>query len=159
MRNLLYLAAFLFLADFSVAGVDCGAPQTYCTAKVTASGCQPRIGYFGTPGTDDFLITARGVSRGKIGILFLGRAPADTPFAGGTLCTSASVKRIAPQFSTTGIQCSALLAFPFGTERMSRFGVNPNDTLFAQIFFRDPDERGCTKVVASREDRPTVRSR
>jgi hypothetical protein len=146
MKHLLYLAACLFLVDIGVAGVGCDAPQTYCTAKVASSGCQPRIGYAGTPGADNFVITAQGVSRGRIGILFLGRARAEVPFNGGTLCTSTPTKRIAPQFATTGIQCSALLAFPFGRDRMQRFGVNTEDTLFAQVFFRDPDQSDLTGV-------------
>lgn len=142
MRMLSLLAACLFATNvaLSAPGTGCATPQTYCTAKVAASGCMPSIGYIGTPGSSDFRITTTGVSRGKLGILFLARGQASTPFLGGTLCTTAPIQRIAPQFSTTGIQCSATLSFPFGRDRMMRFGVQTNETLYAQVYFRDPDQ-------------------
>ena len=149
MRTLLCLAACLFLAEVARPGVGCGGPQVYCTPKPASSGCMPQIGWTGTPGQADFRINATGVARGRLGVLFLARDQASTPFFGGTLCTTAPVKRIAPQFATTGIQCAAQLSFPFGPDRMARFGVSAGETLYAQIFFRDPDQNDGTGVGLS----------
>lgn len=56
--------------------MDCaGSAMTYCTAKLSSSGCTPRVGSAGIPSataSSGFLVAAAQVEAGKPGVLFYG---------------------------------------------------------------------------------------
>src|SRR5712664_1997120 len=57
-------------------------PQTYCVAKASGLGCNPTIGYSGSPSassSNPFLITASNVVSHKLALLFYGYDSAFTP--------------------------------------------------------------------------------
>jgi pyrimidine deaminase RibD-like protein len=81
---------------------ECAAPADFCTAKVNSQGCTPRMGFVGSPSATDstpFLVTADQVLNNKTGFLIYGFTPAATPFQGGTLCFSGTLKRTPAQNS------------------------------------------------------------
>src|SRR5207247_2028048 len=65
-------------------------------------GCTPEVAFTGTTsisGTDDFVVTGAGFINQKSGLLFWGRASANLPFQGGTLCVHAPLTRTPTQSS------------------------------------------------------------
>lgn len=119
------------------------AGSRYCVAKTDSAGCTPSISATGTPslsGPDDFVVHASGVQNQRYGLLIWGRTPAQTAFAGGTLCVSSGF-RSPVQFaggSTAGTDCSGSFSFHFTTALALSKGVDPGEFLHAQYWYRAP---------------------
>lgn len=119
------------------------AGSRYCLAKTDSAGCAPSISATGTPslsGPDDFVVHASGVQNQRYGLLIWGRTPAQTAFAGGTLCVSSGF-RSPVQFaggSTTGTNCSGSFSFHFTTALALSKGIDPGEFLHAQYWYRAP---------------------
>lgn len=134
------------LADIFVRslGLSCTAMATYCTAKVNSLGCTPSIGASGAPflsGPDAFRITAVNVLSAKPGLLLWSNASAAQPFMGGTLCLAAPIKRMGGQASIDAglsLACTGTYSFAFDQSYAASQGLIPGQTLFAQIWSRDP---------------------
>jgi len=124
----------------------CPAPADYCVAKTNSQGCTPAIGFIGSPSASNptpFLITAEQVLNNKTGFLIYGYTPASTPFQGGTLCFSGTLKRTPPQSSGGNPppnDCSGTYSFDFNARIAS--GIDPNlvvgRNVCAQYYSRDP---------------------
>jgi hypothetical protein len=124
----------------------CPAPADFCTPKVNSQGCLPAIGFVGNPsasGATPFLITATQVLNNKTGFLIYGYTPANTPFQGGTLCFSGTLKRTPAQNSGGNPppnDCSGSYSFDFNARIAS--GIDPNlvvgRDIYAQYYSRDP---------------------
>ncbi|HTF91140.1 MAG TPA: hypothetical protein VK843_22180, partial [Planctomycetota bacterium] len=125
----------------------CSPPTGYCTAKINSAGCQPSTSTSGIPmasGTQPFLVKAKDVLNQKPGLLIYSTAGSNSvPFAGGTLCLLAPVRRTPGQNSggsTAGIDCTGTFSFDFNAWIAS--GSNPNllagATVWAQYWSRDP---------------------
>jgi hypothetical protein len=128
------------------------APLRYCTHKTSSVGCAPRVDTFGAPslsGPGTFELSAASVHNATVGFFFYGVAGATSlPFAGGTLCVAAPVRRTAV-VSTTGappppVNCTGSTRHDFGT--WMRSGADPNlragVEVFAQFWFSDPASLG-----------------
>ena len=79
----------------------------------------------------------------KTGFLIYGYTPANTPFQGGTLCFSGTLKRTPAQNSGGNPppnDCSGSYSFDFNTRIAS--GIDPNlvvgRDIYAQYYSRDP---------------------
>ena len=133
-------------------GVCPPSPVTYCTAKLNSLGCTPSIGSSGTSSataSSGFTISATQLLNNKLGLAFYGfTGRASTPFAGGTLCVAAPLKR--STFASTGgnpppNDCSGIWSIDMNAFAAGALGGNPNPLLLApgrtvdvQIFSRDP---------------------
>lgn len=125
-------------------------PVAYCTAKINSLGCTPAIGATGTSSASSasgFTVSASNLINNKNGLLIFsltGRAA--LPFAGGTLCIKAPIKRTAVQNSSGNPppnDCSGVLGMDMNTYAAG--GGNPpaalsipGTTVDAQIWTRDP---------------------
>jgi hypothetical protein len=107
-------------ADFSlwVTGVTlggCSAPTTYCTAKLSTSGCLPAIGSSGQPALSNpagFSITTTAMEVGQNSLSFFGlTGPASTPFQGGTLCVGGILNRLNVKNSGGAAACSGSITY------------------------------------------------
>jgi hypothetical protein len=122
-------------------------PQIYCVARPNSLGCQPQLGYVGTPSMSmglGFTLTASNLYAQKTGMLFYGvNGAASLPFYGGFLCVQAPLRRT-PVRSTggslTGDDCTGSLGFDFnlylanGSDPMLSAGTE----VWAQFYSRDP---------------------
>jgi hypothetical protein len=124
-----------------------GESNTYCTGKINSQGCLETITLTGTPslggGAGSFGIHASGILNQKLGLLFYGHAPANTPFQGGFACIGGPLRRVAIQNSGGSVgppDCSGTFSFDMGARIAS--GIDPNlglgANVFAQYFSRDP---------------------
>ena len=118
--------------------------DTYCTAKVTSSGCVPAIVTSGNPSLsapNGFVITATQVEAQQFGLFFYGlNGPDDAPFFGGTLCVNGPLVRT-PVTTTGGAgPCGGELTFDFnawmagGNDPL----ITPGAVVHGQFWFRDP---------------------
>ena len=124
----------------------CPVPADFCEAKLNSEGCLPAIGFVGTPSASSVtpcLITASQVLNNKTGYLIYGFVPASTPFQGGTLCFSGTLKRTPAQNSGGNAppnDCSGSYSFDFNARIAS--GIDPTlvvgREVFAQYYSRDP---------------------
>jgi len=124
----------------------CPVPADFCTPKLNSEGCLPAIGFVGTPSASSAtpcLITATQVLNNKTGFLIYGYTPASTPFQGGTLCFSGTLKRTPAQNSGGNAppnDCSGSYSFDFNARIAS--GIDPNlvvgRNIVAQYYSRDP---------------------
>lgn len=134
------------LADVFVRSLtsSCAAMASYCTAKLNSSGCTPSLAASGAPllsGPDAFRITAVNVIVGKVGILLWSHTSSAQPFLGGTLCLAAPIKRMSGQLALDGglaLACSGTYSFEFDQAYASAQGLAPGQTIFAQVWSRDP---------------------
>jgi hypothetical protein len=132
-------------------------PSSYCTAKVNSAGCTPEIGSQGAPSLSMgpvFQVTASGVLAQMPGLLLWSMSPGASPFGGGTLCVSGSVKRTAGQSSNGSIlvPCSGTYAFTIGLAFAFLNGLQVGDTLYTQYWSRDngfasPNNMGLTDAL------------
>jgi len=80
-------------------------PVSYCTAKTTANGCTPSIGWSGSASAtagSGFLVNGTDFINNKSCLLFYGtNGGSALPFQGGTLCVSAPIRRT-PGTNTLG---------------------------------------------------------
>jgi len=129
-----------------------GGPQplTYCTAKVSSTGCLPHVDWSGTPtitGVDDFLVLARDTVPGKPGLFFWGSSGSvAVPFLGGTLCVQPGLTRTGIQVAPGTASCDGGYAFHFSQSYMNAQGVSAGDTVNGQFWSRDPDHPDGTGV-------------
>lgn len=122
----------------------CGAPSTYCRAKVNSMDCAPVIGFEGSPsltGSDDFLITASQILNGRNGLLIWSYRATDLPFRGGTLCVQPPFRRTPVQSSGGSAQpatdCSGTFSYLFSQSEMVGGPMAMGRTFFAQYVYRD----------------------
>lgn len=121
-------------------------PVIYCTAKPSSGGCLPSISASGVSSASApvaFDIDAANVVEGTIGILLHAKAPAATPFLGGTLCLAGVIVRTGPQASgTTGTACSGSFHMDFNAyaQASGHPALVPGALVFAQYWFRDVND-------------------
>jgi hypothetical protein len=122
----------------------CGPVTTECEGKINSQGCIPQVDFEGYPslsGPDAFVATASDVLNQRPGFLFWGRAAANLPFQGGTLCVAPPLQRtplqIAGGTQLPAIDCSGSFSFAFSHAYMAAQGIFPGDTIHAQWFARD----------------------
>lgn len=132
-----------FQCTYEQVSCSCGAPASYCTAKVNSQGCTPAIGFTGSPssGSDDFFIDASNVLNYRAGMLIWSRAPAALPFQGGTLCVALPIRRTTLQDSAGepgSEDCSGTYSFHMSQAYMASQGVAFGDVIHAQYWSRDP---------------------
>jgi hypothetical protein len=138
----------------------CPAPQTYCTAGTTSSGCVATIAGAGTPrasAPSGFTITVSNVEPQKQGILFYGVDNSfftPTPWGTGTsfLCVKPPTQRMGTQSSggTLGA-CDGTLSIDWNTFVSTNPGVlgtpfAAGAAVFAQGWFRDPPSPKTTSL-------------
>lgn len=120
----------------------CTAPVVYCTAKTNSLGCQPSIGWSGSPtltGPDDFVITATEVIGQRIGLLFWGYAPNSAPFQGGFLCVTPPTLRTPSQSSGgSSLACNGSYSHPFTQAYMTLNALVAGQEIYGQWWMRDP---------------------
>ena len=133
---------------FMLRALGSGAsPVVYCTPKLNSMGCEPTIGFVGTPSasaSSGFLIHASNLLNQKSGFLLYSTAGrASTPFFGGTLCLLPPIHRTPAQNSggsTSGTNCTGLYVYDFNVRIAS--GVDAQlvagATVDAQYYSRDP---------------------
>ncbi len=122
-----------------------GNVVTYCSAKVTSSGCVPQISGVGNPSffaPQVFTITAATLEPNFNGILFFGLAgPANTPFQGGFLCVSGTLNRLKIKNSGGSGACNGALIYKL-TELMEHPTAGQSliqgQQVNVQGWFRDP---------------------
>ena len=120
-------------------------PTVYCQAKPSSNGCTPAIGFSGTPslgGLDDFVVLGNNVTNQRNAIMLWGLSAASAPFAGGTLCISAPLRR-GPIESSGGnpspaLDCSGSLSFAISHAFMGAHGLSAGTAVYSQILVRDP---------------------
>jgi hypothetical protein len=133
-------------------GGGCSSGTTYCTAKLSSSGCLPQI--------DDnnanpslaapagYSIVTTSMEAGQNGISYFGTTgQASTPFQDGTLCVGGTLHRLAVKNTGGSAACSGsfsytladLLAHPSGGPL-----INAGVTVDCQSWFRDPPAASTT---------------
>ena len=139
----------VFLQDASFT-----TPISYCVGKLNSLGCRPRMGFTGSPslsGADDFFLAATNVVSQRPGLLFFGRAAAESPFFAGTLCSNAPFTRTLLQDSGggSGEDCTGLYTFHFSQAFMSMHELQPGARVFSQFWYRDIAHPDGTRVGLS----------
>ena len=125
---------------------ECQCPVTsYCTAKTNSLGCVPFMVSGGLPSAtvpSGFLLRAEQVLPGKVGLLIYSTSgPGGSPFQGGYLCVSATVKRTPGQISGSAGSppCTGTYSFDFNARIAS--GVDPSlasgQQVWTQYWSRD----------------------
>jgi hypothetical protein len=125
----------------------CPPPVSYCTAGVSASGCQALIAYSGTPSAtapSGFLLLASGIEGQRDGIFFFGaNGRQANPWGNSTSyqCVVPPVKRgfVLPGNGSSG-SCNAAFAFDLNAYWAAKPNKNPGPgvLLQAQLWYRDP---------------------
>ena len=140
---------------------DCFPPPApYCTAKLNSLGCDPTIGWTGSPtvsgATDDFYVNAQDVFNRKPGLMIWGLQPGSMPLGGGTLCISPPIVRTLGQNSggsaAPQVDCSGLYSFHFGHGYIQNNFLVAGQTVRAQYWSRDsgfvaPNAIGLTNAL------------
>jgi len=132
------------LVELEIEVLDC-TPSTYCTAKVTGQGCTPSLSSTGSPtltGADNFAVVASDVTSGGHGAVFWGLAPDSLPFMGGTNCVAPPQARlnVQPTGGPFPFDCSGVMTTPITQARMLQNGWGVGTTVYAQAYFRDPED-------------------
>ncbi len=135
------MGAFPFDAGY------CPPAETYCTAGVSAAGCQAAIGSLGTPSAsapNGFLLLASKVEGQRDGLFFFGtNGRQANPWGNGTSyqCVIPPVKRgpVLAGVGTTGT-CNGAFAFDLNAHWTSKPSSNPGSGVLvqAQLWYRDP---------------------
>jgi hypothetical protein len=119
-------------------------PTVYCTAKVNSQGCTPTIGYGGVASVsiaEGFHVKAQDVLNQKNGIVFWGRMAAALAFQDATLCVKPPIKRSSVLLSggsSSGTDCTGQYSFYFTHSYMQGEAILAGDTIYAQVWSRDP---------------------
>jgi hypothetical protein len=116
----------------------CAAPQNYCTAKLSSSGCLASVSSSGapTPG-GGFAVQVSQVEGQRSGLVFHGSSGAvAAPFQGGFLCVNTPLVRMPPQGSggSSGA-CNGTFAYSLDALVSS---APPGAQFWLQAWFRDP---------------------
>ena len=125
---------------------------SYCEAQVNSQGCTPAIFATGMPSLtyNSFRVKAAQVVNGKSGLLFWGATPKQAPFAGGSLCVAAPLKRTAVQSSGGNPppdDCSGAFSFHFNKPYMNQAGLVPGTRVYCQYWSRDPASAATTNLT------------
>lgn len=132
------------LTDYldTVLHAPCAEPVRYCTAKVTTSGCLPRIESVGYPSVSNgsFALRATRLEQSLPGVMIWATSPASIPFQNGTICVGAPITRanstpVASAFGATS--CWADAWFYFTPAYRALNGFSAGQTLYAQFWARD----------------------
>lgn len=119
---------------------------SYCPGKVSSTGCSTNLRTIGVPSpsaAEPFLVRGTGFGLATFGLIFYSLAADDVPFAGGTLCLQAPVRRLGLAVPAgvpfgTG-PCQARILSGVGLWISS--GVDPSlvagARMHCQMFFRD----------------------
>ena len=116
----------------------CAAPQSYCTAKLSSSGCLASVSSSGvpTPG-GGFAIQVSQVEGQRSGLVFHGSSGAvAAPFQGGFLCVNTPLVRLPPQLSG-GSSGACNGAFAYSLDALLS-GAPAGAQFWLQAWFRDP---------------------
>lgn len=118
-------------------------PRVYCSRKQASTGCLSYTLTSGTPSASAgaFRLEANSVRTQRAAMWHYSLAGrAATPFAGGTLCLAAPVRRTLGQNTGGAVACTGVAQFDFGAFAQS--GVDPalvaGVQVNAQLFVRDP---------------------
>jgi Tol biopolymer transport system component len=122
------------------------APVTsYCTAKITSSGCLPAITSAGAPratGWDSFWVSASQLPANVNGAFTWSLSPAAVPFGGGTQCVG-PVKHIVRALNsgayggTPGFCSQGQLVFKVTQAFLAANGIAAGTTVYGQFLCRD----------------------
>jgi len=117
-------------------------------------GCPTAIAFQGFASASDptpFEISASDMINQHVGMLLYALAPANTPFAGGTLCLGGTLKRTPLQNSGGNVgpnDCSGTFSFDFNARIQS--GIDPllvpGAEVFCQYWSRDPQSPSTTSL-------------
>ncbi|MEM9379020.1 MAG: right-handed parallel beta-helix repeat-containing protein [Planctomycetota bacterium] len=123
------------------------APGGYCEGKVTSEGCTAITASVGAPSLSGgfYEVRAEEVPANTLGLVFLAREPASTPYLFGTLCVGGPLVRQAPVSATGAGACGGTLRATLNPADLSAGGFTVGDRIYAQWFFRDvaqPDGTG-----------------
>ncbi len=131
-----------------------GGVASYCTSKVSSSGCVPVMASSGAPSHANpaaFLLLAQQVEQGQNGLMFFGTTgPEASAFQGAFLCVKPPLYRLGVQGSGGGGTCQGaytrtladVLAEPLGGPL-----VVPGSTVHVQAWFRDPPSASTTGLT------------
>ncbi|MAG63454.1 hypothetical protein CMO84_08030 [Candidatus Woesearchaeota archaeon] len=125
------------------AGNCSGGAVSYCTPKVTSSGCAATISGSGTPSataSSGFTVTVSGVESGQFGIMFYGTSGSMAlPFRGGLLCVQGSLVRLPVQSSGSpgGPICGGVLSMDLNALGVCA-AIGQGNRAWIQAWFRDP---------------------
>jgi len=141
--------------DVFVRDRGAGIVTIYCTAQTNSSGCVPAMSAAGTPSTSSpapFSLHASQVLNQKNGMLFYGYVAGAKPFAGGTRCVLAPLRRTPIQNSRGNpapADCSG--SFTYDMNARIQAGVDPalaaGAEVYAQYWSRDPAGIGGTNLT------------
>lgn len=138
--------------DVELWGLDVNDDGTYCTAKVTSSGCIPSIGSSGIPSASapsGFVVTAVQVEPDQFGLLFFGtNGPANIPFQGGTFCVQSPLVRTPVQSSGSGGSgpCTGVLTLDLNATGWCAM-IGAGNQAWMQGWFRDPQAPSTTGLT------------
>lgn len=132
-----------------------GAPGAYCSSKLDVVGCIPSLGVDRAPSLSGApsAVTIQDMPGQRAALLFVGLAPADTPFQGGRLCVGGFLVRSAIFMSSpAAAPCDGLATLSLTGADLVALGFTPGDTLYLQGFYRAgpgplPDGLGLTNGV------------
>lgn len=140
-------------------------PVTYCTTSTTSSGCNPVIGFVGTPtagATSGFTLTTTNTEGQRAGLFFYGvsgrNAAPWQPGNSSTLCVKAPTQRLTAQASSGGVagQCNG----SYSEDWLLWLSTRPTavgqpfvagEVVNAQTWFRDPAAPGTTNLSGGLE--------
>ncbi len=139
-------------------------PVTYCTTSTTSNGCNPAIGFTGTPSiaaSSGFTLTVSAVEGQRAGLTFYGvngrAASVWAPGNTSTLCVKSPVQRMATQNSggTFGT-CTGTFSEDWLNYLSTRPGAlgqpfGAGTTVNGQAWFRDPSAPGTTNLSGGLE--------
>lgn len=125
-------------------GPSCGA-SSYCTAKVSSSGCVPSMQSSGSPSLSapaSFQISTLNVERDKAGVMFVGlNGRASAPFQGGILCVAPPLYRLSAANSGGAATCQGAFQYTLA-DVMNQPAAGPMLAAGLQVqcqtWFRDP---------------------
>jgi len=116
----------------------------YCSAKTNSQACVPAMDATGTAtrsGQDDYHLLAANELNNKPGIVIWSRMRGYSPLGGGYLCLAPSIFRRALPSSggtPTGIDCTGVYDYYLSHAEMNLLGMLAGDTMYAQVWSRDP---------------------
>jgi hypothetical protein len=132
---------------------SCSAPVSYCVAKTNSLGCTPAVsssGSWSLSGPDDFRVLAHDVINQKLGLLFWSFGPDQRPYLGGYRCLGQGQVRTSVQFSggspNNVHDCSGTFSYLFTHSYLLGHGALAGSTVYAQYFYRDPQNPDGTGI-------------